>query len=220
MRISCIEPPEKERTRWAREVLIDAVEQGFTPATVSSDKLVSFSVTLQAHQAKILEEQAFTLKRPIAEIAAGLIENARAIMTAHPSHAVTTHEGLVGGSLVHSALRPLAESTWHAVRRKKIVFAEASGAGNGMMLASLAATAVAKGQKVVVRAPLSVTWQLIENLAAIPEALSSGLALILARTNVVSPLLIRQWATDRNNQELLNWIDVVSASCSASSGNN
>jgi len=202
IRIACAEPPEQERYKWAREILTDAIEQGLTPATVSSNKLVSFAVTLQAHQVEILEEQAFTLNRPIAEIAAGLIESARA-----SSHATTAHEGLVGGSLVNPALRPLAESTCHAVRRKKIVFAEASGAGNGMMLASLAATAVAKGQKVVISAPLSVTWQLIENLAAIPEALSSGLALILARTNVVSPLLIRQWATDRNNQELLNWID-------------
>lgn len=207
IRIACAEPPEKERSKWAREILADAIEQELTPATVSSNKLVSFLVTLQTHQIESLEEQAFTLNRPVAEIAAGLIENARAIMTAHPRHAGTTHEGLVGGSLVNSALRPLAESTCHAVRRKKIVFAETSGAGNGMMLASLAATAAAKGQKVVVSAPLSVTWQLIENLAAIPEALSSGLALILARTNVVSPLLIRQWATDRNNQELLNWID-------------
>lgn len=207
-RISCIEPPEEMRSKWVREILTDAIEQGLTPATVSSDRLVSFSVALPTDLANALDEKSSSLNRPVAEIAAGLIESARVRMNAHPSHAATPHEGLVGESLVNSGLQSLAEATWSAVRRKKIAFAEAAtSAGNGMMLASLAATAVAQGQKVVVSAPFSVTWQLIEELAAIPEALSSGLALLLTRADVVSPLLLRQWATDRKNQELLDWID-------------
>jgi ATP-dependent DNA helicase DinG len=76
-----------------------------------------------------------------------------------------------------------------------------------MMIASLAATAVSKGQSVVISAPLSVTWQLIEDLARIPEVLASGVALLLGRVNFVSPVLLREWAIELEQQELLEWID-------------
>ena len=81
------------RSKWVREILTDAIGQGLTPATVSSDRLVSFSVTLPTDLANALDERASSLNRSVAEIAAGLIESARVKMNAQPSDAATPHKG-------------------------------------------------------------------------------------------------------------------------------
>lgn len=208
MRIGSVELPESGRSKWAREVLADAVGRDLTPAIVPPHKIKSFTVTLPVHLAEALREKADRLDRPVSQIAAGLIESAKVPACAHVDMDVPANDTLIGQNQVKSVLRPLVESVWKAVTAKKIAFAEAAtGTGKGMMIASLAATAVAKGQSVVISAPLSVTWQLIEDLAKIPEVLSAGVTLLLGRVNFVSPVLLREWAVENDQQSLVEWID-------------
>ncbi|MCH8552941.1 MAG: DEAD/DEAH box helicase family protein [Natronospirillum sp.] len=120
---------------------------------------------------------------------------------------------------VRELLHPLLKQAHEGLQQGKIAFVEAAtGTGKGRMLAALAADAAAAGQQVVVSAPLSVTWQLVDDLSQLPGSLPA-IDLLLGRPNFVDPESVRGWAQDNSHGELLDWVEAGGPALSARTQN-
>lgn len=215
IRISALSPPDKDKSKWARDLLVSALEEGVTPKLVPAHLLKSFTVTLPTHIAKQLREQAAlhagSMTTPV--FVAGLIESIKdkQLQVGVDNEAVTLEterSSIVGVGRVRTLLHSLLSKAVEQSDNGKIVFAEAAtGTGKGRMIASIAANSAQQGRSVVVSAPLAITWQLIEQLGELKKETPLTLALILGRPNFVSPEALRVWAQANDHSEILNWID-------------
>jgi len=209
-RISAIDPPDTGRSQWARELLVQALDAGLTPVIVSPAHLTSFTAPLPSHVAAALKAQADFSGLTMALVSAGLIEAARQAGQAVQSGPTDTPAGgdLIGIERVRPLLHNLLRNTDTGITQGKVVFAEAAtGSGKSRMIAALAANATARGDTVVICAPLAVTWQLLAELEPFEAARTAGVNLILGRANFVSPPLLRSWADETGNDALIEWID-------------
>lgn len=209
-RIGAITPPEKGRSRWARDNLSSAIEKQLAPTVLPPQQIVSFTATLPPHLIDQLKSISHTSGLSLAGTAAGLIEANIALLA---SEGNTDEEQpaapppLVGAERVRPILHGLLVKANEGIEQGKIAFAEAAtGTGKGRMIASLAASAAARGDSVVVSAPLAVTWQLLDDLAELEQAVTAGFDLILGRANFVSPQALAAWADDENHTDMLAWI--------------
>lgn len=209
-RVSALAPPEKGKSRWARTLITDAIEKKLAPALLPVTGITSFTVPLPPHVAQQLKviSEASGLSVPMT--AGGLIEAAQKAAGGgadkQPAQ-VQRVPGIVGAERVRPILYELLESAHAGMSNGNIVFAEAAtGTGKGRMIASLATAAAQRGDTVVVAAPLSVTWQLMDELMEIPEVQSVGATLTLGRANFVSPEVLTAWAMENDHQQLMAWI--------------
>lgn len=222
VRISALSPPDKDKSKWARDLLTTALDCGLAAKLVPAHLLKSFTVTLPTHIAQQLLEQAKlqadSVTTPV--YAAGLIESAKE----HQFGGSDVDSGeenpaepalIVGIERVRPLLHGLLTRSIEQSENGKIVFAEAAtGTGKGRMIASIAANAARKGQAVVVSAPLAVTWQLMEQLGELKET-PLTMSLILGRPNFVSPEAVRLWAQANEHSALLDWVDSGGAALNA-----
>lgn len=215
VRISALSPPDKAKSKWARDLLAVALNEGLAAKPVPAHTLQSFTVTLPIQMARHLQQQAElksgALSTPV--YAAGLIAAAmekqltddaceeKTTVTASPT-------ATPGIDRVRPLLHGLLNSAIEQSELGKIVFAEAAtGTGKGRVIASLAAHSVQQGRTAVISAPLAVTWQLIEQLGALKKETPFTMAMALGRPNFVSPESVRAWAQANAHSELLDWID-------------
>lgn len=215
VRISALSPPEKDKSKWARNLLIDALDRGLTAKLVPAHSLKSFTVTLPTHIAQQLREQAElqagSVTTPV--YAAGLIEAAKesALSASADDEGDASQakpSAIVGIDRVRPLLHGLLSNAVEQSDNGKIVFAEAAtGTGKGRMIASIAAHAAQQGRSVVVSAPLAVTWQLIEQLGELKKETPFTMSLALGRPNFVSPEAVRVWAQANDHAALLSWVD-------------
>lgn len=209
VRIACIDPPETERSRWSRELLLEAIGAGVTPVVVPAHQLKSFTATLPPSLATSLKHLAREREWSIPHLAAGLIEAARAAR-ANPKTERSESPADDDPELfkVRPDLHPLFKGCTSAIAAKKIPFAEAStGTGKGKMIALLAARAAREGKRVVITAPLAVTWQIADDLADFEGVRDAGVAILLGRANFVSPDLLSAWAAEHEHADMLAWIE-------------
>lgn len=211
MRISALAPPESQRSQWARRLLGKALENGCTPSPVPPHKLQSFTATLPPGYISQLQALSESSRQPISQITAGLIEAALGLESekqASEKSPDTPIPSMAGADRVRPLLHGLLQSSAEKALQGKVVFAEAAtGTGKGRLIASLAANAAQSGDTVVVSAPLTVTWQLLDDLASIEEAKTVGVSLVLGRANFVAPSLAYEWAKGSNCQQMIDWID-------------
>lgn len=212
VRIACTEPPASDRSRWSRELLLEAIAAQLPPAVLPVDRLTSFTATLPPHLAAALKKLASAHHWSVPQIAAGLIEAARQAratpVVAPDLQADTAEEDTELLTMIRAELHPLVKGCASAIAEEKIAFAEAAtGTGKGRMIALLAARAARAGKRVVITAPLPITWQLADTLCSFEGVREAGVTLLLGRANFVSPDLLRDWATERERPDLLAWID-------------
>ncbi len=211
MRLGAANPPDKNRSKWARDLVDYAMNRNLPVANVPAHTITAFSASLQPAFAAKIEALCAAHKLSPAQLAAGLIKSAldEQAGAQTPAEQVADHScKLVGEERVRSLLTPLLRSSYESSDAGKIAFAEAAtGTGKGRMIASLAAAGASNGKNVVVAAPLAVTWQLLDDLAAIPETGAQGVRLMLGRSNFVNPDLTREWAFENGITDLVDWID-------------
>lgn len=209
VRIACIEPPDRDRSRWSRDLLLEAVSADLQPVPLPIDNLTSFTATLPPHLAASLKKRAAEKNWTVPQLAGGLIEAARTLRAAQPAepHAQQPDDPEVGA--LRAPLIPLFEGCASAIAAGRVAFAEAAtGSGKGRMIALLAARAVRVGQRVVICAPLPVVWQLAETLPLFEGAREPGtVAILLGRANFASPVLLHEWAVEQQHAPLLEWIE-------------
>lgn len=209
VRLGAINPPEKQRSQWAREILSDAIERDLTPSVVPVQEVVSFTVTMEPALVARLKSKAQQLDIPMSRLTAGLIEAALRERQSGPVATAKAEDpsGIPGESAVRDILKPLLRNCVEKVAAGKIVLAEAAtGTGKGRMIAAMAANAASKGDTVVISAPLTVTWQLIDALKTIPEAQLAGVTMSLGRPNFISPARALDWAVENGRSELESWV--------------
>lgn len=207
IRIGAVRPPDSQRSQWARTQLGEALERELQPVAVPIQDIVSFTAPMNPALATQLKRLAEAKGMPISRLTAGLLEALRLSANstvAEPKPLLS----IPGQDKVREVLFPLLEQSAAEIEKGKIVFAEAAtGTGKGRMIASLAANAAAKGDTVVISAPLAVTWQLIDALKGIPEAGAAGITMSLGRPNFVSPDRLLEWAVENERQELAAWVE-------------
>lgn len=210
VRIGALNPPTENRSQWARQGLNQALEMGLTPTAVPLHEVTSFSATLPPALALKLKALASEKDIPLSRITAGLLDALHKHQqsgSAAPA-AETTSPVIPGQSAVRDILWPLLEKSVAGIEQSKIAFAEAAtGTGKGRMIAAMAADSAIKGKNVVICAPLAVTWQLLEALQAIPEAVQAGITMSLGRPNFVSPERLMSWAKEAGCAPVVDWID-------------
>lgn len=209
MRIGALQPPDTQRSQWARQLIGSALERGLAPAIVPTHKIESFTATLPPGYIAQIQSMAQASDQAVSIISAGLIEAALRGAPAEPAEqkVIGPIPAMAGAERVRPILHSLLTASSEEARQGKVVFAEAgTGTGKGRMIASLAAHAAGAGDTVVISAPLTVTWQLLEDLAGIEETQSAGVSLVLGRPNFVAPMLALEWATDNECQPLIDWI--------------
>lgn len=210
IRIGAISPPDTQRSQWARNGVAEALERKLSPVAVPMQSVVSFTATMAPALVVQLKELAQSSGIPISRITAGLLEALRLESETVNPKVVDCGEvaRFPGRSEVRAELLPLLEQSAEGVENGKIVFAEAAtGTGKGWMIAALAANAAAKGDTVVISAPLAVTWQLLDSLGAISEAQAAGITMSLGRPNFVSPTRLLEWAAENEHASLVEWIE-------------
>lgn len=210
IRIGAIAPPERQKSQWARDRLAEALELKLEPIAVPLHEVESFTSTMSPALASQLKRMAKDSNIPLARFTAGLLAALKRYCEAQEvaPEPIKPGIGIPGQSEVREALLPLLEQSAEAIANGKIVFAEAAtGTGKGRMIASLAANAAAKGDTVVISAPLAVTWQLIDALKCIHEAQVAGITLSLGRPNFVSPERVLEWSVDNERPELTAWVE-------------
>lgn len=209
VRVGALAPPEQNRSKWARDHLSSAVELQLAPILLPMHNVISFTAPLPPHLADYIKQAADTAKLSVTAAAAGLIEANRQRQQNNSDAPVTETPPptLAGAERVRPILHTLLSSANEGILKGQVVFAEAAtGTGKGRMIASLAAAAAARGDTVVISAPLAVTWQLLDDLAELDEATAAGCDLILGRANFVSPLALSAWAEEEGHPQMLEWI--------------
>lgn len=210
VRVGAVNPPAGNRSQWARDQLCRALDLDLAPLPVPIHEVESFTATMSPALSLQLRDLALKRDLTVPRLTAGLFKALEQHLQASPGAQAepTAHDSLIiGQEHVRDVLHPLLEKSAAGMEAGKIVFAEAAtGTGKGRMIASLAANAAAKGDTVVISAPLAVTWQLVEALSAIPEACSAGITMSLGRPNFVSPERVSDWAADNGREKLLEWV--------------
>lgn len=204
IRIGAFEPPVDGRSAWARESLSQAMAANVAPAMVPSENITFFTAGLPPDLIDWLKRTAAEHRLDPALAAAGLIQTVQAKPndTDHQSSEV---DALI--SSVRSVLRPMVLETQKAISRNQIVFCEAAtGTGKGRMLLALGLQAISEGQQVVVSAPITIIWQLVEELRELPGSDTVSMTVMLGRPNFVSPEALYEWATETGSQPILDWI--------------
>lgn len=208
VRIACMTPPEADRSRWSRELLLEAIAAGLSPLALPLDGLTSFTATLPPHLASALKVLAAEHHWSVPQVAAGLIEAARKARASAPVAPASSDTSAPDLDELRAELHPLFKGCTEAIAAGKIAFAEAAtGTGKGRMIALLAAQAARAGQRTVISAPLPILWQLAETLTRFEPCRVAGVAILLGRSNFVSPELLREWAIEREHAPLLAWIE-------------
>lgn len=208
VRIACVTPPDADRSRWSRELLLEAIAAGLSPLAVPLDGLTSFTATLPPHLAGALKTLAAQHRWSVPQTAAGLIEAARKARDSAPAAPVSGDTRALDLDELRAELHPLFKGCTEAIAAGKIAFAEAAtGTGKGRMIALLATQAASAGQRTVICAPLPILWQLAETLTRFEPCRTAGVAILLGRSNFVSPELLRDWAVEQEHAPLLEWIE-------------
>ena len=210
LRVGALNPPEKGKSPWARDILNAAISRKLKPLMVPSHEIQTFTVPLPPGTAKELRALADELSLSLAEVSAGLIAATTTAETVSTSKTSVSNPktAMPGEELVRDTLLPLMRASAKGAAAGKIVFAEAAtGTGKGQMIAVLAADAAERGDTVVIAAPLAVTWQLLDDLEKIPAANTAGVSLALGRPNFISPSRTLQWAKENKNPELVAWLE-------------
>lgn len=209
LRVGALNPPQEQRSLWARELLAEALDLALQPCAVPVQEITSFTATVSPAIASRLKGLAAEKDMPITRLTAGLIEalHSRRIAPAAAAPSNAQAEGILGAEHVRTELQPLLQNCVEACSAGKIVFAEAAtGTGKGRMIAAIAAAAAANGDTVVISAPLAVTWQLISDLDRVPAAKSAGITMSLGRPNFASPERLLDWALENDHQALADWV--------------
>lgn len=208
IRVACLNPPTENRSRWAREVLAQALAHDLSPVPVNVSKTETFTVSLKPDMCAAIKKIAAARGWHVSETAGALIaavqHHAQAPSLQQTDTDQQDDEDL---SWIREEIRPLAKQVHQAIGANKIAFAEAAtGVGKGRLIALQAVRAAATGKRVVVTAPLAIAWQLTETLCQSPDLGQLGVTLLLGRANFVSPALLEAWAQENNQQALLEWI--------------
>jgi len=208
IRVACLNPPTENRSRWAREVLAQALAHDLSPVPVNVSKTETFTVSLKPDMCAAIKKIAAARGWHVSETAGALIaavqHHAQAPSLQQADTDQLDDEDL---SWIREEIRPLAKRINEAIGANKIAFAEAAtGVGKGRLIALQAVRAAATGKRVVVTAPLAIAWQLTETLCQSPDLGQLGVTLLLGRANFVSPALLEAWAQENNQQALLEWI--------------
>ena len=186
-----------------------AVEQDLAPLILPSHDLTSYTVSMPPALAERILQAADQAKMSPTDYTAGLIAAAQSGKPDSKAEVIESAPALLAGETrVREILRPLMRKAREEMSGGKVVFMEAAtGTGKGRMISALAADASKNGKRVVISAPLAVTWQLLEDLAAIPEANHAGIRLVLGRPNFISPAAALEWAQDNDAKDLIEWIN-------------
>lgn len=189
IKAAALSPPDTNRTRWVESRLQKAFSTGVSPVPVPEAKLVRFTVGLTDTTATQLKQGATAAGVSLAMYCAQLLAALDQDVAATP---IQVNTPLMGADLVSPQLLGLLQACWHGVEQGRVVFAEAAtGTGKGRMIASLALTAAAAEQTVLIAAPLNVTRQLIDDLHLLdPETMP---CLLLGRANFVDPDKVELW---------------------------
>ncbi|HIQ55042.1 MAG TPA: hypothetical protein EYH51_17540 [Pseudomonas pachastrellae] len=209
IRLGALNPPDTNRSAWARKLLTLAIELELAPVLLPRHKLTSFTVSMPPGLGKRIKQGANQAKLSPADYSAGLIE------AVHIEKFGSTDDirkpepaRLAGESLVHEILRPLMRRAHQQMSGGKVVFVEAAtGTGKGRLISALAAEAARSAGRIVISAPMTRIWRLIEDLSAIPEANEAGIRLVLERQALISPAAALGWAQDNDAHELIDWIN-------------
>lgn len=207
IRIGAVAPPDTNRSEWSRELLRRAIEEEIEPRAVAAHHIKSFTVAVSPVIADKIKTMARERQSSIASIAAGLIEAIQAAPDNRKVHeAKADVANVIGKARVRDILHPLLDSTLAGFEQGKVVFAEAAtGSGKGAMIASLAAQSASKGNKVVISAPLAVTWQLMSDFKAIEGPLPT-VSIRLGRPNFIDPEALTYWAQENDRPKVLEWL--------------
>ncbi|HGN3112361.1 TPA: helicase C-terminal domain-containing protein [Pseudomonas aeruginosa] len=211
IRIGAISPPEGNRAAWARSLLLQAMDKDLSPKLVPAHEVVGFTANLPPHLAAWLKKAASAANLSPAQASAGLIsalhETSSEDLDKTVSDPAPGDEWLAP---INPELRGTAERALREIQAGKVPFVEAAtGTGKGRLLLALALEAVRESKQTVISAPLPVVWQLMEELrTAFPDH-NAKTALVLGRSNFVSPSSLSAWAESlpQPPEDLLAWIE-------------
>lgn len=212
MRIACIDPPTSDRSKWARDLLLQALAQDLAPIPVPVSKTETFTISVRHDLEASVKKIASARGWSVPETAAGLIHAVRLHQQASTSTSVGQQHADDDDdddelSWIRPEIRPLAREINKAIEGEKIAFAEAAtGVGKGRLIAHLAIQAASQGKRVVITAPLPIAWQLADTICDAPGFPGHGVALLLGRANFVCPELLNTWALENENESVLAWI--------------
>ncbi|MPQ69345.1 helicase C-terminal domain-containing protein [Pseudomonas sp. MWU12-2323] len=210
IKIAAIKPPVGGRSKWARDLIMSALEIGLPYEPVPMHQAERFTVAFAPQIAAKLQALAVEHKIAPADLCAGLICAAQRSESEPPKPFVL--EPSVGAreslSRVRAILHPLVAGIEKAIASKGIAFAEAStGSGKGMLVAMLGLESAAAGKSTVIAAPLQTLWQILDDLRKFEELSHVRSCLVLGRNNFVSQIRLREWAEEENHSDLLQWIE-------------
>jgi ATP-dependent DNA helicase DinG len=210
IKIASIKPPDGGRSKWARDLIMSALDMGLPYVPVPMHEAERFTVAFAPQVAAKLQAMAAEHRIAPADLCAGLIAAAQR-SESEPAKPVVP-EPSVGGraslSRVRPILHPLVAGIEKAIESKGIAFAEAStGTGKGMMVAMLGLESAAAGKATVIAAPLQTLWQILDDLRKFEELAHVKSCLVLGRNNFVSQIRLRDWAVEENHVDLLQWIE-------------
>lgn len=210
LRAGALEPITGNRNAWARDLLTIALQENLEPKVVPAHKIEAFSIALPPSMANKIKKKASDCGESIAIVTAGMIAAAIDFQNEKPAAEEQVDQQGEDEELlkVRPVLHRLTTDAWNAAMQGRIVLGEAStGTGKGRMIAYLASKAVERGLSVVIAAPLSVSWQLMEALHLFPAANNAGVNIALGRSNFVSPSLLRVWAVENSHDGVIEWLD-------------
>lgn len=210
LRIGALTPPGEGRSQWARDLLLQAIEDDLEPLIVPEHKVVGFTLNAPPHLSIAIKAKAERSKVSVATVSAGLIEavlkNEVSGGPAAPTPSnITEKDARI--SLVRPILHPMVEAIRANMPQGKIFFAEAAtGTGKGSLIACLALDAALDGKRALISAPLPVIWQLTQELARFEDAAILDIGVLLGRPNFVDPDELALWANTTGSQTILEWI--------------
>lgn len=210
IKVAAIKPPAGGRSKWARDLIMSALDVGLPYAPVPMHEAerftVSFAPQVAARLKAISAEHGIT---PV-DLCAGLIAAAQRTLTEQTPVVEVEQIDVGRESLqrVRQILHPLVAGVEKAIESKGIAFAEAStGSGKGMMVAMLGLESAAAGKSTVISAPLQTLWQILDDIRKFDELSHVKSCLVLGRNNFVSQIRLREWAQEVNHVDLLQWIE-------------
>lgn len=212
LRIGALCPPDTNRAAWARTLLLEAMGKDLSPNLVPAHEIVGFTANLPPHLAAWLKQTASNANISPAQASAGLIKalnDACSKKSTDGELVPDTGTNAEWLEPINPELRRTAEKALQEIQAGKIPFIEAAtGTGKGRLLLALALEAVNDAKQTVVSAPLPVVWQLMDELRSAFPHHSAKTALVLGRSNFVSPSALTAWVESlpQPPEDLLAWV--------------